>query len=751
MIKWVCIALLSLAAAPMAFAQQIALPYSQLESEGARAKAMPELARKTLAAYRESDRDKYLDQAFRLQMVAGRYADAEKSIVSLRELRRASGVKRTDSLFLQYQIFANAKAAGIADKQPFEQAYQRSFRELYGRLDDRTAQQAARSFGANLGRAQDDLSKAIEQQKGTDSIALADAMELVRKYQFAEVYQASLPLTEALIAEDDRRRYVIQDDVLINTPGGATLSAIVVRPKASSAPQPTLLGFTIYVYNWSLDDAKEVAANGYVGVIAFSRGKKNSPDAIEPYEHDGEDARAVIDWISKQPWSDGRVGMYGGSYNGFTQWAAAKRLPAALKAIMPSVPVAPGIDLPMEGNVFMTFPYRWFPYVANNKTLDDAVNNDNARWDGLNRNWYTRGQPYRSLERIDGKPNPLFHRWLEHPSYDAYWQSLIPYAQDFAKIDIPVLTTSGYYDGCLISALYYFTQHAKYNPHADHTLLIGPYDHMSGQHRAANTLSGYELDPVAVIDIHELRYQWFDYVLKGGEKPALLKDKVNYQVMGANEWKHAPSIDAMSDGSLRLHLSPDKSGDTYRLSDTLPEKGAAIGQTVDFADRSDIDAPVPAWGVISAAPDTRNGLVFVSDPIAASTEVSGLFSGELDFVVNKKDMDVNVALYELMPDGRYFQLSYYVARASYAADRSHRKLLQPGKRQRLAFRSGRPTSRKMLAGSRLVAVLSIVKQPDMQINYGTGREVSDESIADAKVPLQIEWYGSSYIEVPVSK
>jgi predicted acyl esterase len=133
------------------------------------------------------------------------------------------------------------------------------------------------------------------------------------------------------------------------------------------------------------------------------------------------------------------------------------------------------------------------------------------------------------------------------------------------------------------------------------------------------------------------------------------------------------------------------------------------------------------------------------------TGISGLFSGQLDFVANKKDMDISIALYQQMPDGRYFQLSWYTARASYIKDRSHRALLTPGRRQELMFRNGRLTSRRLEAGSRIVAVLSIVKQPDFQINYGTGKDVSDETIADAKVALQIKWFGDSYLDVPVWK
>ena len=73
-------------------------------------------------------------------------------------------------------------------------------------------------------------------------------------------------------------------------------------------------------------------------------------------------------------------------------------------------------------------------------------------------------------------PNALFIRWLNHPSYDRYWQKMIPYREQFAHINIPVLTTTGYFAASEPGALYYFLQHYRYNPHANHTLLIGPYD-----------------------------------------------------------------------------------------------------------------------------------------------------------------------------------------------------------------------------------------------------------------------------------
>ena len=104
-----------------------------------------------------------------------------------------------------------------------------------------------------------------------------------------------------------------------------------------------------------------------------------------------------------------------------------------------------------------------------------------------------------------------------------------------------------------------------------------------------------------------------------------------------------------------------------------------------------------------------------------------------------------------MPDGRYFHLSYYLGRASYARDMSKRELLTPGKIESIAFDRSRMVSRQLSKGSRLLVVLDINKNSFAQINYGTGKEVSDETIQDASTPLQIKWYNDSVIKIPVWK
>lgn len=757
-IQFVAISIIGLGAVPCA-AQQFDFPSAAVADPAALSKSMPGLAKKVIDVYRDDNRPTYLDNLFRLQTVAAQYGDAVKTLTVLRALRANSASPQTGANNVQYEIFGRAKARQSEDGSQFDESFKRAFREVLGRLNDRTSALVVRGLSVDQSALQQDLRNALAQQKGKDTISLADALRLIRAYQVEETYRSFTPLTAALIAEDDRRRYVIDRDIPVKTKDGATVCALVVRPRAASGRLPALLEFTIYAEaNGNLGSARRSASNGYAGVVGLTRGKGCSPDKPVPYEHDGSDAAALIDWISKQAWSDGRVGMYGGSYSGFTPWAAAKHMPKALKAIMAGAPVAPGLDVPMESNVFWNFVYPWTFYTTNEKTLDNATYNDNARWARMNREWYVSGRAYRDLDKIDGTPNPIFGQWIAHPTYDSYWQNMIPYKKEFVRINIPILATAGYYFGGPGGAIYYFLQHYKYNPKAEHYLVIGPYDHVRGHSGTVGALggtfkvlAGYELDPVAQLDMGELRYQWFDYVFKSGPKPDLLKDKVNYEVMGANVWKHAPSLAAMGDQRLRFHLSAERAGDAYRLSESKPTDDAFILQTVDLADRSDVDRVPPGGGIVDNVIDTLDSIEFVSDPLLKPIELSGLFSGRLDFISNKEDFDFNILLCELTPKGEYVQLSPYWGRASYVRDPSHRQLLTPGKRTQLDFESGRLTSRKFQTGSRLVVLLQGMKGSGMQINYGTGRDVNDETIADAKEKLLIKWFSDSYIDVPVRK
>jgi uncharacterized protein len=684
-------------------------------------------------------------------MAAGDYVAADRSRRLLRDRRRKADFGLPISRSVIFDMYAHARAAEADGRITFADAFAAAFRDSIQRLPDKDAYVVTRWLGAAPAEYREALQAAFDQQRARDSIDQSDAIELVWKYVAAEAFRTFGPLVILLNAEDDSRRYAVDNDVVIPARDGEDIFATVIRPRNAGNALPTLLEFTIYdsqVY------AKECAARGYVAVVAYTQGTRPDAQVTAPYEHDGEDARAVINWIAMQPWSDGRVGMYGEEYSGFTPWAAATQMPSALKAIATATATAPGINFPMQGNIFHNSAYQWSLQVADTEAYGENADNDPERWRLLNQKWYRSGRRFRDLSRLFGKPSPIFNRWLNHPSYDKFWQKLIPYKQQFAHIDIPVLSISGYFAASQPGDLYYFTQHHHYNPRADHVLIIGPYDDRLMQRGLSANLNGYQVDSAARIDFRELRFQWFDHIFKGGATPSLLKDSVNYQVMGSNEWRHAPSLDAMAGKSLKFYLEPSATATAtgHRLVLRRKKASGYFQQKMSFVDRLDA-AWTPSIDLVNRSLAPRHGMMFVSEPLSQSTEFAGLFSGRLDFTVNKMDVDLNISLFELLANGDYVRLfsPIYEFRASYARDRARRHLLGEGERRQLTFRSERLTSRLLQKGSRLVMILGVNKRPDRQINYGTGKDVSEESIADGKTPLKIRWYSDSYIDIPVTK
>ncbi len=530
--------------------------------------------------------------------------------------------------------------------------------------------------------------------------------------------------------------YTVQDSVKIPTRSGTDISAIIVRKKGNTSPLPAILFYTTY-FQGEGDGifAKLSADRDYVGVVAYARGIRTDITHYAPYENEQSDIYDIIEWISKQEWCNGKVGMYGGSYTGFSQWSTVKNIHPTLKTIVPQVAVMPGYDTPMENNVQMNLGFYW-PH-------DNIYKKEPVRR-SLPFEWFENGIAFKDMDSLVGYINPIFQNWLSHPTYDNYWQSMVPTPEEYAKINIPILTTTGYYDDSQIGAIQYFKLHNKYNKNANHYFVIGPYDHWGGQRKPAKNLMGYEIDSVANVSMRALAYDWLDYVLKGKPKPELLKDKVNYQVMGTNEWRHAPNLQIISNDTLTFYL------DNKSLIAQKRKKETFEKQIVDFKDR-ETQNNFYTPEIIFDTLDASNGLVFTTEPFQKEFTINGSFTGNLWATINKKDMDVSLALYELMPDGRYFFLTRYVGRASYAKDNSKRQLLKPNKKENIPFDNTRFVSKEINKASRLVILLNINKHPFEIINYGSGKPVSEETIQDAGESLHIKWHNDSYIKIPVWK
>ncbi len=653
--------------------------------------------------------------------------------------------------FYQYSLHAKAHSknqnkGGALFEQLLKQQAKHSLKNLTGK----NFHKANYILGWSLDMGQEYMFSLFNSYKNSENLTIKQAVNLLANYQLYKVFESVLPVATPLVKKEQSRRYLVMSDVLIKTEDGATISATVVRKKGDTQKRPTAFQFSIYAdEEWDINEAMYAVSHGYVGVIANTRGKGRSPDKIIPWEHDGKDANAVIDWISKQSWSDGQVAMYGGSYLGFAQWAAAQYAHPALKTIVPVEAANLMTGLPVENNIFITDNYQWAFHVTNNKTMDHSVYSDWEHWQSTYTELFESGRAFKDIDKIEGTPNPLFQKWLSHPSYDSYYQSMVPYEQDYEKINIPVLTITGYF-GASISAVDYLTNHYKYNKNANHTLLIGPYDHRTAQGIPRSYHSNYQLDKVALEkDTKEITFEWFDHVLFNKPKPKLLKDKVNYQLMGSNTWQHKQSFSELNQEYVSYHLGKKQNEDKhYQLTTNKQNHSDFIKLKVDMSDRKSQHNEYSSK-IIQKELKEPNGLIFTTQPFDKTQELAGAITGHFSLAINKKDVDIGFKFYELKPNGEIFKLTRYISRASYANDMSKRQLLTPNKKTIVPIVNSAMTAKLIEKGSRLVIVLNVNKNTGAQVNMGTGKDVSEETIEDAGELLEIKWFSDSKINIPL--
>jgi len=744
------------------YSQQLYLSSKIISDSVSLKQYMPVLAGqiiKRLDQTPKANRDgEYYGSLFAVQTMAGQYEKSLESIDSIRAvLPKLAGVSSDDAsgyltIYNTYNHIKLMQKGG--DKRSDIELFKWSFPIVLDNFKGKAFTFAAEPFAYTPTGAEAEWKKALTQVRArrTDSVSLDSAIMFSQAYLQYIVYKPFLDEGKKIVYSVDNANFIVQDSVMITMHDGAKIAAVIARDRKTTQPQPVVLMSTIYASTDEVSSAKQIASHGYVGIILNIRGKYIAGPAIVPWEHDAEDLYDAIDWISKQSWCNGKVGMYGGSYLGFTQWAATKKLHPALKTIVPQAAAAPGIDFPAHNGIFTAYNYSWLKSVTRDQYNGlQFLLDSSSYWTSLFNKWYASDKAFNSVDTLDGQPNAIFQRWLKHPVTDKFWQSTIPHQHDFGKINIPVLTITGYFDGEQLGALYYYKEHHRWNAAANHYLVIGPYDHVgAGSGAISPVLGGYPIDDVANINVDDLIFKWFDYTLKDGAKPQLLKDSVNYEVMGANTWGHSSSLKKLNNSSVNFYLSNDKAGKYYRLN--TQKTTGFIAQQVDFSIRKQdkIAYNVNAANLLADTLDTSGGITFISDVLKDDFTITGSFKANLLAAINKKDMDIVMSLQVQQPDGKYLSLSYTLQRASYAKDRGKRNLLKPGVKELIPL-EGAFTAVKVLKGSRLVVAIGVLNSAGSEVNYGTGRDVATETIKDAKDPLQIKWYGDSLIQIPVNK
>ena len=551
------------------------------------------------------------------------------------------------------------------------------------------------------------------------------------------------------------------------------LNGTVFKPRVMAQPLPVIFTFTPYVGDSYQGRAMYFARHGYVYVLVDVRGRGNSEGRFAPLENEGRYGYDVVEWLAKQPWCNGKVAMWGGSYAGFDQWATAKEMPPHLATIVPAAAVYPGLDFPARNNINTPYAMRWLSYVSGN-TKNDMLVSDDGFWRQNYVTLYAHHLPFQRLDSVVGNAATAWQNWLHHPTPDAYWDAMVPTAAQYQQLNLPILTITGHFDADQFGALVYYRRHMQYgNPVAkqNHYLLVGPYDH-PGTSTPVGAMGGLTFSPAAVLDLNQLHKEWYDWTMKGGPKPSFLRKRVACYVMGQEAWKYADDLESLAKQQQVLYLNstPGQGHDgftTGALTATKPGGKSApdkfthnpldnsfINDTTNDTNNNTFEATYNYMGQRRALTLADKGLLYQSAPFAEDTEVTGQLKLSVWLALNVPDTDVEVDVYEIRADGTSIYLTQDVQRARYRESLREAHLVKTGVVHLYTFDTFSFFSRTIPRGSRLRLVLTSPDPLDYARNYNGGGNPVAESGKDARTAVISVYHDArhpSSLELPTVK
>jgi putative CocE/NonD family hydrolase len=566
----------------------------------------------------------------------------------------------------------------------------------------------------------------------------------------------------------DKIGYEYTFDQKIPMRDGVLLSAVMWKPTTGEGPFPAIFVYTPYLAEAGQKDGKFFARNGYVCIYVDVRGRGNSEGEFYPFENHSPDCHDVIEWIARQSWCSGQVAMMGGSYAGFVQWQTIKELPPHLVTIIPNAASFIGFDVPQPNNIYNINYTMWMSVVAG-RAPNFGLFRDSDFWHNHYYKLYSEGLPFDKFAEITGINQKFYGRWMAHPSYDDFWAAMNPTPKDYERLNIPVLSTTGYFDGSKAGTLYHYHQHMKYGTEeakGKHYLIAGPWDH-GGTKYPNKRVRGFEFGDKSAIypDMRQMYLEWFDWIVKGKERPEFLKKNVSCFVMAANEWSHVDKIEDLSNAVDKWYLSSEDgmAHDVFNsghLTTKPPDKDQKPDvfeyDPLNIISREDfmMEAKDPAPYVSQRLALGEEKLVYHSPPLKERLQIAGYIKVRLHVELNVPDTDLQVVLYEIRPDGSSLYLAQGWVRARYRNSLSQPELVRPGEINEYEFKILDFFVRRLNKGSRLRLLVSSVNTPMAQKNYNAGGNVSTESAKDARTAIIKVYHDRlhpSVLELPVKK
>ena len=305
---------------------------------------------------------------------------------------------------------------------------------------------------------------------------------------------------------------------------GIHLNATVYRPAGQKEPRPCLFTLTPYIGESYHDRGMYFAAHGYPFLTVDVRGRGNSEGSFRPMIQEAKDGYDIVEWLAKQPYCNGKISMWGGSYAGYDQWATAKEFPPP-PGDHRSGRIARGRSRFPGGGDNVPYPYdvQWLTFTSGH-TGQARLFADDSFWVGAFRRWNESGSSFRALDAFVGNPSAIFQEWVGHPDQDDYWDAYNPTAKQYAQLQLPILTITGMYDDDQPGALAHYRRYmqaASAEGRARHYLVIGPWDH-PGTRTPKQEFLGPKFGPASLVDLPQLHLDWYRYTMESGPKPEFL-------------------------------------------------------------------------------------------------------------------------------------------------------------------------------------------------------------------------------------
>jgi putative CocE/NonD family hydrolase len=456
------------------------------------------------------------------------------------------------------------------------------------------------------------------------------------------------------------------------------LSADIYRP-VGEGKFPVVLNRTPYTKagGSTFKIAQYFVSHGYVYVAMDVRGRGDSDGTFEPYRHDGQDGYDAIEWLAVQPWSTGKVGTIGGSYNGRIQWLTAIQQPPHLTAmIVLASPSDPFVEWPTGQPLPMDI--SWYHFTAGHVLQNMEVVDWKKLYEHL---------PLITMDEAMGRPNRFWKDEVAHAKLDSWWEDL-RYQNKYDRVRVPVLNISGWYDDEQVGTpSNYIGVTTKGSPaiRSSQKLLVGPWPHAIN---SSTKLGTVEFGPTAVIDMNAYWLRWFDQWLKGSDSGFMKEPPVRIFVMGENVWRDENEWPIARTQWTKYFLHSNGQANTLTGNGTLSSAEPATEPTDSYS--YDPANPVkfitdPSFAQIGGPDDYReveqrpDVLVYTSDALTEDMEVCGPLRVHLSAASSARDTDFMAKVIDVWPNGFAQRLNDGMVRARFREGMDKPSLIEPGR------------------------------------------------------------------------